>query len=80
MNSMFLVAAFVSVVFFILKFIEMRFLLKDAKPLKHLIRDSILVYFSVITGMFIYNQVTNVTKNIKGGGSATVAFTDNPDF
>ena len=59
---MFLVAAFVSVVFFILKFIEMRFLLKDAKPLKHLIRDSILVYFSVVTGMFIYNQVTNVTK------------------
>ena len=78
---MFLIAAFVSVVFFIFKFIEMRFLLKDKKPLKHLIRDSIIVYLSVVTGIFLYSQVSSTTRDMNiGESNTTAAFTDNPDF
>ena len=50
MDNIFIVAAIISLVFFISKFIEMRFVEKETKPLKLLIRDSLLVYFSV----FIY--------------------------
>lgn len=91
MDNIFLVAAIISVIFFIVKFIEMRFIEKENKPLKYLIRDSLLVYFSVLTGYFVVQQVQPMIEGtMKGGlgsgsspgsGSPTVAvFTDNPGF
>jgi hypothetical protein len=44
MNNIFLIAAVMSFIFLIIKFIEMRFVEKESKPLKELIRDAILVY------------------------------------
>ena len=38
----------VSVVYCIYKFIEMRFVTKESTPKKYLVRDSIIVCFSVI--------------------------------
>jgi hypothetical protein len=80
MDSIFVVAAVVSIVFFILKFVEMRFVDKESKPLKVLIRDAILVYFSVVSGHFILNQINPVFKDITGGSKVTQVFTDNPGF
>jgi hypothetical protein len=81
MNNVFVVAGVISVIFFIVKFIEMRFVDKESKPLKLLIRDSLLVYFSVIAGNFVVEQL-HVQE--MGGGSTTVVnpavFTDNPGF
>ena len=48
MKNIFVVAAIVSISFFIVKFLEMRYIEKENKPLKLLIRDTLLVYFSVI--------------------------------
>ena len=56
MESIFMIAAVVSIIFFIMKFIEMRFIEKENKPLKFLIRDALLVYFSVVFGYFIFEQ------------------------
>ena len=53
MDNIFFIAAITSIVFFIAKFIEMRFVEKESKPLKFLIRDSLLVYFSVVFGNFV---------------------------
>ena len=80
MDNIFIIAAIISVVFFISKFIEMRFIEKETRPLKFLIRDSLLVYFSVVFGDFIIGQINPM---IKGGSSAsniTPVFTDNPGF
>ena len=77
MENMFVVAGIISVIFFIVKFLEMRFLDKESKSLKLLVRDSLLVYFSVICGYFILEQIKPVT-NVVGG--ATPVFTDNPEF
>lgn len=79
MENIFLIAAIISVVFLISKFIEMRFIEKETKPLKFLIRDSLLVYFSVVFGDFLICQLNPI---IKGGGTsvATPVFTDNPGF
>jgi hypothetical protein len=78
MKNIFIVAAVISIIFLIIKFFEMRIFEKENKPLKLLIRDSLLVYFSVISGYFILEQlnfILNKDKTIN-----TQVFTDNPDF
>jgi len=80
MNT-FVIAGIISFVFFIVKFIEMRFVDKESKPLKFLIRDSLLVYFSVIVGNFVIEQLKPVIQ--EGGENVVVnpaVFTDNPGF
>jgi hypothetical protein len=76
MENIFIVAAIISLIFLIAKFIEMRFVDKESKPLKLLIRDTVLVYFSVVSGNFILEQLSPVMQ--KGG--VTQVFTDNPEF
>ena len=79
MENIFIIAAIISIIFFIAKFVEMRFLDKEPKPLKLLVRDSLLVYFSVICGYFMLEQIKPA---INGGdsGISTPVFTDNPEF
>ena len=48
MTNIFVVAAIISITFLLAKFFEMRYIEKESKPLKLLIRDAFLVYFSVI--------------------------------
>jgi hypothetical protein len=79
MNNIFIFATIISIVFFISKFIEMRFIEKESKPLKLLIRDTLLVYFSVIVGNFLIDQLMPVI-NINDIINAPVVFTDNPEF
>ena len=57
MDNIFFIAAVISVIFLISKFIEMRFVEKENKPLKLLIRDALLVYFSVVFGDFVQLDV-----------------------
>lgn len=78
MENIFIIAGVISVVFLIAKFLEMRFIEKEAKPLKHLIRDALVVYFSVVAGDFVMNQIHPVFEG--GGKKLTPVFTDNPGF
>ena len=80
MNNIFFIAAIISITFLIVKFIEMRFIEKESKPFKLLIRDALLVYFSVIASDFIMSQLNPIIENMKGGTSTTPVFTDNPGF
>ena len=80
MDNIFFISAIMSLVFFIFKFIEMRFVDKESKPLKLLIRDSLLVYFSVIIGHFVIEQLKTVVQNGGEGSKLTPVFTDNPNF
>ena len=80
MTNTFIVAGIISIVYFLVKFTEMRFVDKESKPLKLLIRDSLLVYFSVIASDFIIGQINPIMNGIKGGSNATPIFTDNPGF
>ena len=79
MTSIFIVAAIVSITFLVAKFLEMRFIEKESKPLKLLFRDTLLVYFSVIIANFMIEQI----NPIMSGGTkptSTPVFTDNPGF
>ena len=71
----FLLAAAISIIFILLKFMEMRFIEKDY-PLKYLLRDSILVYFSFILGSFVFDQVYPIMNKPE----ENMVFTGNPEF
>lgn len=76
MENIFIIAAFISLLFVIGKFIEMRFVDKENKPIKLLIRDALLVYVSVVSGHYIFEQfrpMAEMNTEIK-------AFTDTPGF
>ncbi len=74
--SIFLTAGIISFIYILFKFVEMRVILKENKPLKLLLRDTILVYLSIIMGNFVIEQVYPVSKQ----ASAPQVFTNNPDF
>jgi hypothetical protein len=77
MDNIFLIAGFISAIFLVAKFVEMRFIDKDNKPLKLLVRDVLLVYVSVIVGYFVLDQFKPVMQSLQ---SAPQVFTDNPEF
>jgi len=79
MESIFVIAAVISIVFFIAKFIEMRFIEKENKPLKFLIRDSLIVYICAVLGYFILNQLNPIIQGSSSDKNPLV-FTDNPGF
>jgi hypothetical protein len=79
MDNIFLVSGIISVIFFIAKFLEMRYIDDEPKPLKILIRDSLVVYVSVVIGSFILEQL-NPVINETMASSVPLVFTDNPPF
>jgi hypothetical protein len=79
--NIFVLATIVSIVYFIIKFIEMIHIEKESKPLKYLIRDCLVVYISVICAYYIFEQIKPMMNMSEGGGPvATQVFTDNPEF
>jgi len=88
-TTKFLNAGAVAIIFFILKFIEMRFIEKENKPLKELIKDSVIVYICVLSGHYILEQLSPIIQDGGGFGTENIilsttntpgVFTGNPDF
>jgi hypothetical protein len=79
MDNIFLLSGIISVIFFIAKFLEMRYVDDEPKPLKILIRDSLVVYVSVVIGSFILEQL-NPVINETMTDAVPLVFTDNPPF
>ena len=76
-----MIAFVIAIIFLLFKFVEMRLIEKESKPLKLLIRDALLVYLSVIAGYFMLDQLNPFIQN--GGDTnitVTPVFTDNPGF
>lgn len=76
MDNTYIIALSVSIVFFISKFFEIKFILKEAINFKQLLIDTLLVYFSVIIGSVIMDQFVDKTKNLM----QAPVFIDNPKF
>lgn len=75
----FLISAIISVIYFIAKFLEMRYIDNEPKPLKTLIKDSVLVSVCVILGIYIIEQLKPIIGETELTTNAMV-FTDNPTF
>ena len=79
MSNLFMNAGAIAIIFLIIKFIEMRFIEKENKPLKELIKDSLIVYISVLAGYYLLEQLSPMMETVTGNNSPAV-FTGNPEF
>ena len=88
-HNVFIIPVIVTLLFCITKFIEMKYIDKIVKPLKFVIRDSIIVFICSLLANFIYlnmngtihefiNVVTD-TKTIPVCGTTDI-FTGDPGF
>jgi hypothetical protein len=92
-TNLFVIGAIIATVYFLLKFLEMRFVDQDnKKPIKVLIRDTLIVCVSSAVGVFLVDQFKMFDIGIgvggrgggsggSGGGSSSPAvFVDTPGF
>jgi surface polysaccharide O-acyltransferase-like enzyme len=80
MTEVFLYALAISTVFFLFKFVEMKFASDDEKkPLKAVTKESLIVYIASVVGIYLYSQF-DIESVKAGGGKTTMAFVDNPAF
>jgi len=76
--NVYLIAALISCIYFFTKIIEMNFIEEDQRrPIKIMVCDALIVYFSVLVGYFIYNQVAIPLEDVE---ITPEIFTDTPDF
>jgi len=76
--NVYLIASIIASVYFVTKIIEMNFIEEEQrKPIKIMVCDSLIVYFSVLAGYFIYNQVAVPLEEVD---IQPEIFTDIPDF
>lgn len=88
MEKVFLISTLITFLFCVFKFIEMKYLDKDFKPLKIFVRDSFYVFICSFIATFFYYQmdgritdflnVLTDTKTMNIG--TTEIFTDEPGF
>jgi hypothetical protein len=76
MDNIYLTALGIALIFMLVKFINMRYISKENKPLKVIVIDTIVVYFSVLLGNFIMDQFDEKTKGL----TEAPVFVDRPKF
>jgi hypothetical protein len=88
MEEVFIITTIITVSFCLSKFIEYKYISDDVKPLKDVVRDSLLVLMSSVSGSYFYfyfqtsiRDFFNVVTETKVLNNATTqVFTDNPNF
>lgn len=78
MNKL-LSSSVISVIYLIIKFLEMRFVSKENKPLKKLVLDALIVFVASIITSFLFEQfdITNILNKIN---TTPVILTNTPNF
>ena len=73
-----------SVIYLIFRFIEMKYVNREDKPIKSLLKDGLFVFVGVYSANFIVGQMMDGEKNIEGkstgGNRKTPAFVGDPEF
>jgi RsiW-degrading membrane proteinase PrsW (M82 family) len=88
-TNLFVIGAIIATVYFLLKFLEMRFVDQDnKKPIKVLIRDTLIVGISSVLGVYLLEQFkmfhsgsgSGIGGDGAGASSSPAAFVDTPGF
>jgi len=80
MNDVFIYSLAICTVFFLFKFMEMKFLSEDEKkPLKVIVKETLTVYVVSVIGIYLYSQF-DITNKSNSSVKTTMAFIDNPSF
>ena len=78
MENLFYYSITISVLYFLIKLLELRFNKSDQeKPLKVILKDSFIVFLSSVVGIYILSQfmLKEISKKIEKN-----VFVNNPDF
>ena len=70
-------AVIIAFVYLLIKFAEMRVITKEPKPLKEMMRDTVIVYLSSVVGLYIITELMPMTS-IKN--ETMNVFVDQPSF
>ena len=78
-NNQILISVIISVLYSVIKFIEMRFIKRENRPLKHIAIDMLIVFLSSILTLLLMEQfnLNDLMTNIK---ATPLVFTDKPEF
>ena len=76
MNEYLVTGCIISIIYTLARILENRMSGEEPKPLKVLVKDTIIVYICSILGFFVFNQLSPlaISKN------PTTAFTGKPEF
>ena len=77
MEMNFAISLTIAIIYVLFKAIEMKLVDKSQRPLKPVLKDSIIVFMSCLSGMFIMDQIDISPKS---QNTPTNVFVDNPDF
>jgi len=88
MEKVFILSIIVTCLFVFIKVFEMKFVDKEWKPLKTIVRDAVIVFVCSLVGSFFLFQIDGsvtdflnvVTENKSFNMSNTQIFTDAPGF
>lgn len=79
MENIFLEAFIISIIYVIVIFLEMRYFQKEDKNMKDIVKEGLMVYLAVVSGVFIVEQFKpEVEKMIRE--APPLVFVDNPPF
>ena len=79
MSNLVITSAIISVIYFFIKFFEMRFILKENKPLKQLVIDALIVFIASTSTILLLEQF-NLGELIGNTKEVPGAFINKPDF
>jgi len=71
MENIFMFSSVISIIYLVFKYLEMKLITKDIKPIKLIIRDALIVFISSISGFFVLSQFEN-NVNLKSQPGAFV--------
>jgi hypothetical protein len=77
MDNYFIHSGIIAFVYLLLKFAEMRIVTKETKPLKDMIRDTVIVYVSCIVGLYV---IAELVPSASAQEVVTNVFVDKPGF
>lgn len=81
MENILIYSLVISIVFMIIKFIEMRMNSEDEeKPLKVIVKDGIIIFLCAVSGLFLSEQILLMMKNTSILESSPEIFTGEPGF
>jgi surface polysaccharide O-acyltransferase-like enzyme len=79
MKNIFLEAFIISFIYVIYIFLEMRYNKTEEKSLKDIVKEGLLVYLAVVSGVFIIEQFKPEVEKLVSE-SPPLVFVDNPPF
>jgi hypothetical protein len=88
MENLFLFAILTTILFCLVKIVEMKYIEKELKPLKYIVRDAVAVFVCSLVASYSYFYMNDsftdfmnvVTENKTLNLDSTQIFTDVPNF